>query len=95
MDKIGNWKLSPAYSFNPRGDWPNKHQMSINGKRDDFIIKDLVELGIKADLSELKSKNIIKETLKVVKNWKKYFEECKVPENIIEGIDGNLRLNLT
>jgi len=98
MDKKGNWKLSPAYdiaySFNPKGDWTNKHQMSINGKRDDFTIKDLVELGIKADLSELKAKNIIEEILKVVKNWKKYFKECNVPENIIDGINGNLRLDL-
>lgn len=98
MDKKGNWSLSPAYdiaySFNPKGDWTNKHQMSINGKRDDFTVEDLVEFGLKADLSELKAKKIIKEIIAVVKNWKNYFIENHVPDNIIEGVEGTLRLNI-
>ena len=44
MDQRGQWSLSPAfdvtYSFNPSGDWTARHQMSINGKRDQFILED-------------------------------------------------------
>lgn len=98
MDKKGNWTLSPAYdiaySFNPTGDWTNKHQMSINGKRENFTAEDLVQLGLKADLSKLKAESIIKEIVEVVKNWKRHFTENQVPNNIIEGIEGNLRLNI-
>ena len=49
MDKSGKWKLSPAfdviYSHNPKGKWTNLHQMTINGKRDEFTRKDLLSLG--------------------------------------------------
>ena len=60
---------------------------------DDFTIEDLVEFGLKADLSELKAKKIIEEIIAVVKNWKNYFIENHVPDNIIEGVEGTLRLN--
>jgi serine/threonine-protein kinase HipA len=46
MDRSGKWSLSPAfdviYSWNLRGGWTNQHQMSINGKRDNFTIDDFV-----------------------------------------------------
>ena len=44
MDKAGNWTLSPAfdltYSFNPDGAWTARHQLTMNGKRDDFEYDD-------------------------------------------------------
>ncbi len=44
MDKSGTWSLSPAfdmtYSYNPGRDWTSTHQMTINGKRDNFTIDD-------------------------------------------------------
>ncbi|WP_309384763.1 HipA domain-containing protein [Cerasicoccus frondis] len=44
MNKAGQWSLSPAfdviYSYNPSGAWTSAHQMSINGKRDDFTLAD-------------------------------------------------------
>jgi serine/threonine-protein kinase HipA len=98
MDKKGQWKLSPAYdvaySYNPTGSWTNKHQMKINGKRDGFILDDLIEFGRKADLSEQKVRTIVVEITKVVREWKKYFKECDVPKEIVKGVEGNLRLHL-
>lgn len=45
MDKDGLWRLSPAFdvvwAYNPAGDWTNRHQMSVNGKRDGFTSRDL------------------------------------------------------
>ena len=51
------WRLSPAFdvirSFNPSGRWTNRHQTSVNGKRDDFTRADLATVarrfGIKDD----------------------------------------------
>ena len=43
MDRSGVWSLSPAFditwSYNPAGEWTAKHQMSINGKGDDFTLE--------------------------------------------------------
>ena len=43
MDKQGKWKLSPAYdlcySYTPGGKWTNRHQLSLNGKQDNFTIE--------------------------------------------------------
>ncbi len=98
MNKKGEWSLSPAYdvafSYNPTGKWTNKHQMQINGKRDNFELSDFVELGKKSDLSEIKVKKILKEIIEVVSKWESYFEEAKVPSRLIEGVRGNLRLDL-
>jgi len=98
MNKQGEWSLSPAYdmaySYNPSGAWTNKHQMQINGKRDNFTVDDFIEFGIKADLSEQKVKTIMIEITKVVKSWKEYFYEYNVPQRIIDGVEGNLRLNI-
>jgi len=44
MSKIGEWRLAPAYdvvySYNPDGQWTSRHQMSLNGRRDDFALED-------------------------------------------------------
>ena len=49
MNKAGEWSLSPAfdlsYSYNPDGTWTSQHQMSMNGKRDNFTIEDFVACG--------------------------------------------------
>ncbi len=98
MDKKGNWKLSPAYdvaySYNPNGPWTSKHQMRLNGKRDDFTLEDLIAFGEKADISEKKVKTIVAEITNVVRKWKEYFQACKVPLNIVKQVEGNLRLDL-
>ena len=44
MDKLGQWSLAPAfdmtYSYNPSGLWTAMHQMTLNGKRDNFTLRD-------------------------------------------------------
>ncbi|WP_218188289.1 type II toxin-antitoxin system HipA family toxin [Desulfosarcina cetonica] len=44
MTPDGTWSLSPAfdltYSYNPDGAWTASHQMTLNGKRDDFTRED-------------------------------------------------------
>jgi serine/threonine-protein kinase HipA len=98
MNQKGEWLLSPAFdvvfSYNPKGAWTNKHQMQINGKRDNFELQDFIELGKKADLSSIKVKNILKEITEVVSKWENFFEETKVPNELINMVRGNLRLNL-
>lgn len=82
MDRTGTWRLSPAYdvvySYNPKGEWTNKHQMSLNGKRDNFSLNDLIEFGEKADLKKIKAKKIISEIADVFANWIHYAKKANV-----------------
>lgn len=98
MNKSGQWSLSPAfdviYSYNPQGEWTSQHQMSINGKRDNFELDDLVQLGSKADLKKSKSKKIIGEVQEVFSNWSGYAKKAGVLKEHEAEIKKYLRLDL-
>ncbi|MGE3609922.1 MAG: type II toxin-antitoxin system HipA family toxin [Bacteriovoracaceae bacterium] len=95
MDRFGNWKLSPAYdmaySYNPKGEWTSKHQMSLSGKRDEFTMEDLIDFGAKADLKKMQAKKIIKEIENVFSNWNEYAEKAGVFGDHQESISRNIR----
>lgn len=88
MDKNGKWSLSPAYdmglSYNPNGQWANKHQMTINGKSDDFEYKDLVAVAWKADIE--KPAHIIDCVETAIHNFPKYADETGIPKQETEMI---------
>ena len=64
MDRGGAWSLSPAfdvtYAYNPSGRWTRRHQMTLNGKRDDFTREDFDavrrEAGLNAARAERSSR---------------------------------------
>jgi len=97
MDRKGIWSLSPAYdmtySYQPLGSWTSKHQMTINGKQDDFSIVDFEECGKKALLKQWQAKNIVKTVLDVVGNWQDYADDSKVSSQHRDQIQKVLRLN--
>ncbi len=76
MDKSGQWSLSPAfdvtYSFNPAGAWTASHQMTLNGKRDDFTLDDFKACAAAASMKRGRAETIIDEVLEIVSRWKKY-----------------------
>lgn len=84
MNKKGEWSLSPAfdvsYSYNPGGFWTAQHQMSMNGKRDKFIIEDFTACGEKALLRKAKALEILDEVMTSVGKWEKFAESAHVPE---------------
>ena len=96
MTPDGKWKLSPAfdviYSHNPKGKWTDQHQMSLNGKRDHFTMKDLVTVG--EAISIARPDIIIGEVLTAVKKWPEYARESGVPEKRIREIADFHRLRL-
>ncbi|XPV70427.1 MAG: type II toxin-antitoxin system HipA family toxin [Halarcobacter sp.] len=95
MDEKGVWKTAPLYdiTYNKGNDYTAKHQMSINGKRDDFSIED-----IKA-VSKMFSIGSDKEIEELVKNIKEYFisrfkqeaKNLKVDKKKIEKVIKNSR----
>lgn len=90
MDREGNWTLSPAfdmaYSYNPAGDWTNRHQMSMNGKRDGFTLQDFNDCANTAGLKQGQGARIVREIQEVVSRWSEYAEAAGVDGRTIEGI---------
>ena len=99
MNKAGEWSLSPAfdvnYSYNPSGSWTNKHQMSLNGKRDDFTKDDFVMFAKNAALQKTKAKEIFAEVQRVVRKWKKFADEAGVSKDVAQRIAETHRLNMS
>jgi serine/threonine-protein kinase HipA len=93
MDKEGNWKLSPAYdvtyAFDPTNLWLAQHQLSINGKRKNITVDDI--LTIAKEISLKKGKDIIEEITTGVSGWEGFANEAGIPVKQMEDI-GKLHL---
>lgn len=98
MNRRGEWSLSPAfdavYSFNPEGRWTRVHQMSINGKRDDFTMADLDATASFAGLKRGAGRRITDEVTATVSRWPDFAAAARIPEETTAGIHRALRLNL-
>lgn len=96
MDKAGNWLLAPAfdmtYSYNPSGAWTASHQMTVNGKRDDFVLADFVACAKSASMKRGRAEAIVKEVQGTVSRWRSYAEEAGVPADWRDKIQRVLRL---
>jgi len=96
MDKTGKWSLSPAfdmtYSFNPSGAWTASHQMTLNGKREDFSMDDFNACARAASMKRGRAAAIVGEVQDVVSRWNDYAEVAGVPEAWRDRIQDTLRL---
>ena len=97
MDKAGNWVLAPAfdmtYSYNPSGVWTAAHQMTMNGKRGDFILDDFKACAKTALMKRGRAEAIIKEVQETVSHWRQYAAAAGVPVELRDKIQRVLRLN--
>ena len=88
MDRDGEWRLSPAfdviYANNPGGQWTNRHQMTVNGKRDQFTRDDLLAVAEEAGIK--KADRILEHIADSVADWPGYAREAGVPRDHIEKI---------
>ena len=96
MDKQGEWRLSPAfdlaYSYNPSGDWTAQHQMSLNGKRDNFDRDDLITFAKMAGLKRAKAIATLEEVAEAVKKWRDFASDAQVMPKHIEAVEKSVRL---
>jgi len=96
MDKTGHWTLSPAYdmtySFNPSGLWTATHQMTMNGKRENFTLADFKACARVALMKRGQETSVIAEVLDVVSNWREYARDADIPKQTTETIYRALRL---
>lgn len=98
MDKAGNWSLSPAfdvtYSYNPDGEWTDRHQMTLNGKRGKFTVDDFAAGEKTIALKRGSGKEILEEVISVVRRWETFAEEAGVFEETARRIARAHRLDL-
>ncbi len=93
-----SWRLSPAfdlaYSYKKDSPWVNAHQMTLNGKRDNFSRDDLFAVSELIGNFKKESRQIFDEVMNVVKNWESYANDAGVFERLATEIKQNLRLEL-
>ena len=98
MNRQGRWRLSPAfdvsYAWNPSGRWTHQHQMSANGKRDNFERADLLALAGSADIKPARANGMIQQIIDVMRKWPDYAEAAGVDERQIQKIQNRLRTDL-
>lgn len=96
MDTDGTWYLTPAYdvsySYLPGSFWVDTHQMTVNGKRDDFTLDDL--LSVASQVRGMDARQIIKEVCEAVAQWPRFAREAGVPATASERIGEAHRLYL-
>jgi serine/threonine-protein kinase HipA len=99
MDKQGQWSLSPAYdmtySYSPTGRWTGSHQMSLNGKRDDFVLQDFAAVEKGASMQRGRAREIIDEVTEVVSRWPDYARDAGVDKDSTIKIQRVLRLDIS
>jgi serine/threonine-protein kinase HipA len=96
MDRNGNWDLSPAYDLcHAEGsEFTRNHQLSINGKTNDFNRADLKHLAQYAGLPQGREKQIIQRTVEVFAKWKVVANELEIPATLQQHVQRTLRLSL-
>jgi serine/threonine-protein kinase HipA len=96
MDRQGRWRLSPAFdvvwAYNPAGKYTHQHQMSINGKRDDFSGKDLLAVANQFGIRSAAA--IMAQAADAVAAWPRLAIEEEVPKELRAAVQKSLRLDI-
>lgn len=96
MDKSGAWSLSPAYdlsfAFNPSGEFTSRHQMSINGKLDDFTRSDFETIAKHAGLVQGRWSRILDETIDHASEWLSIANDVEIDADRASAIASRFRL---
>lgn len=93
MDRQGRWSMAPAFDVvwacNSKGTWTNRHQMTVNGKRDGFKRADLLavaeQFGIKGAVG------LLNQVADTVARWPSFAREAGVPTTLRKRIGGTHR----
>lgn len=99
LDSINdNWRLAPAfdlaYSYKKSSPWVNSHQMSVNGKRENFVRDDLLTVASLIGNFKKESEEIISQVTEQVSQWDDYAGEAGVFDDLSRLIKQNHRLHL-
>ena len=89
------WRLSPAfdvaYSYKKDSPWVDSHQLSLNGKRDNFVLDDLLAVASLITNFSRQARLIIDRVLEVVHQWPDYAQKADVSLPLQSEVLRNLR----
>lgn len=96
MENDGKWRLAPAFdmvwAYNSAGTWTNRHQMTVNGKRDHFERKDLLAV---ADTFGIKgASEVLDRVIESVAGWGMIAKEFGIDSELSGKIAATHRMNL-
>ena len=77
-----------------KGQWTSSHQMTANGKRDNFTLDDIKACAKCASMKRGHAERIVEEVSNVVRRWSDYAEDAGVLPEHQDRIQTTLRLNL-
>ncbi|MDB9952424.1 type II toxin-antitoxin system HipA family toxin [Porticoccaceae bacterium] len=84
MDKTGQWQLSPAYdvtySYNPKGEFTNSHQMVINRKRKAINDEDFLSVAKRQGLNASAAKRLINNVRAATTQWYNHADTAEVDD---------------
>lgn len=92
MNRSGKWTLAPGYdicfAYRPDSVWVSQHNLSVNGKRKDFLRADLLKI---AEQNSIRNpENTINNCLEIVRNWKDYAALYEIDQEKTALIDNAL-----
>lgn len=80
MNSEGKWSLSPAYdvtfAYNPSNFWLKSHQMTINGKKENIELHDVLTLAKNVNVK--KPQLIIEECREAIEKWDNFAEKALI-----------------
>ena len=82
--------FSPISSYH--GKWTATHQMTLNGKRDDFAVEDFEASARAASMKRGRAREIVGAVQEVVRRWRDYADEASVAPAQRDGVWNALRL---
>lgn len=98
MNQAGQWALAPAYdltwAYKPGNRWLEAHQMSLAGKRDDFVLHDLKSVADFAGLRRGRWREIVDQVGNAVAHWPEFAAEAAVSGAQVDEIAATHRLAL-
>ncbi len=96
MNKNGNWRLSPAYdiTYSNGTGYTKNHQLSLNGKTNDFTVKDILQLAKQHSIKENVAKEYLEQIIEIFSYFRTKAKELDIKAQTISRIDKELRLSL-
>lgn len=92
MSRTGEWSLAPAYDITYASDetnyWLARHQMSMNGKTEQFETEDFYECGRAMNLSKAKVRKILDEVRAAALLWEQCAQKAFLKERDMEAVKG-------
>ena len=94
MDENGIWNVSPAYdiTYSKGTGYTKNHQLSLNGKTNNFTLDDILQLAKKHSIKENFAKEYVEEVIELFSQFKTKAKELDIKEQTIDKIYKGLRI---